>query len=68
MARFTKENVPSFSAEVYQNKFLPEGAEEVNAIVTVTSTGGGTSGGVPLVSDASECTARAGSAPRGPPW
>ncbi|MBU7598967.1 VWA domain-containing protein [Streptomyces sp. P38-E01] len=53
MARFTKENVPSFSAEVYQNKFLPEGAEEVNAIVTVTSTGGGTSGGVPLVSDAS---------------
>lgn len=53
MANFAKSNVPSFSAEVYQNKFLPEGAQEVNAIVTVTSTGGGTSGGVPLVSDSS---------------
>ena len=29
-----------FRLEVYQNEFLPEGAREVNAIVTVTSTGG----------------------------
>jgi hypothetical protein len=32
---------------VYQNEFLPEGGRDVNAIVTVTSTGGGTSGGRP---------------------
>ncbi|MFD7443518.1 VWA domain-containing protein [Streptomyces sp. NPDC059909] len=48
MANFSKSNVPQFSVEVYQNEFLPEGGREVNAIVTVTSTGGGTSGGVPL--------------------
>lgn len=41
MANFVKSDVPRFSAEVYQNKHLPEGAQEVNAIVTVTSTGGG---------------------------
>ncbi|MFF8615789.1 VWA domain-containing protein [Streptomyces sp. NPDC015350] len=48
MANFSKSNVPQFSVEVYQNKYLPEGGREVNAIVTVTSTGGGTTGGVPL--------------------
>lgn len=48
MANFSKSNVPQFSVEVYQNEFLPEGGREVNAIVTVTSTGGGTSGGIPL--------------------
>ncbi|MET9052212.1 VWA domain-containing protein [Streptomyces griseobrunneus] len=48
MANFSKSNVPRFSVEVYQNEFLPEGGREVNAIVTVTSTGGGTTGGVPL--------------------
>ncbi|MEU2431357.1 VWA domain-containing protein [Streptomyces sp. NPDC007861] len=48
MANFSKSNVPQFSVEVYQNEFLPEGGREVNAIVTVTSTGGGTSGGLPL--------------------
>ncbi|GGU74909.1 VWA domain-containing protein [Streptomyces bacillaris] len=48
MANFSKSNVPQFSVEVYQNEFLPEGGREVNAIVTVTSTGGGTTGGVPL--------------------
>ncbi|MCT2590501.1 VWA domain-containing protein [Streptomyces sp. N2-109] len=48
MANFSKSNVPRFSADVYQNAYLPEGAQEVNAIVTVTSTGGGTSGGMPL--------------------
>lgn len=48
MANFSKSNVPKFSVEVYQNAYLPEGGREVNAIVTVTSTGGGTTGGVPL--------------------
>ncbi|MBD3545938.1 MULTISPECIES: VWA domain-containing protein [Streptomyces] len=48
MANFSKSNVPQFSVEVYQNAFLPEGGREVNAIVTVTSTGGGTTGGIPL--------------------
>ncbi|MEU6660786.1 VWA domain-containing protein [Streptomyces sp. NPDC046821] len=45
MANFAKSRVPQFSADVYQNEFLPEGGREVNAIVTVTSTGGGTVGG-----------------------
>ncbi|MFE9383422.1 VWA domain-containing protein [Streptomyces sp. NPDC007025] len=48
MANFAKSNAPRFSVEVYQNAYLPEGAREVNAVVTVTSTGGGTSGGMPL--------------------
>ncbi|MCX4823135.1 VWA domain-containing protein [Streptomyces sp. NBC_01142] len=48
MAVFSKSQVPQFSVEVYQNAYLPEGGREVNAIVTVTSTGGGTSGGAPL--------------------
>ncbi|MCX4969337.1 VWA domain-containing protein [Streptomyces sp. NBC_00654] len=48
MANFSKSNVPQFSVEVYQNEFLPDGGREVNAIVTVTSTGGGTTGGIPL--------------------
>ncbi|MFE1552032.1 VWA domain-containing protein [Streptomyces sp. NPDC058718] len=49
MANFSKPTVPQFSVDVYQNEFLPEGGREVSAIVTVTSTGGGTSGaaGVP---------------------
>ncbi|WP_199548110.1 VWA domain-containing protein [Streptomyces sp. N35] len=45
MANFSKSNVPQFSVDVYQNEYLPEGGREVNAIVTVTSTGGGTVGG-----------------------
>jgi hypothetical protein len=48
MANFSKSNVPQFSVDIYQNEYLPEGGREVNAIVTVTSTGGGTSSGVPL--------------------
>ncbi|WP_330175799.1 VWA domain-containing protein [Streptomyces sp. NBC_01498] len=48
MAKFSKSSVPRFSVEVYQNEFLPEGGREVNAIVTVTATGGGTTGGIPL--------------------
>lgn len=39
MANFSKSTVPQFSVEVYQNEYLPEGGREVNAIVTVTSTG-----------------------------
>ncbi|HEU5356230.1 MAG TPA: VWA domain-containing protein [Actinocrinis sp.] len=31
--------LPQFTVSVYQNEFLPEGAGEVNAIVTVTSSG-----------------------------
>ncbi|MGV9313707.1 vWA domain-containing protein [Streptomyces sp. NPDC003691] len=48
MANFAKSQVPRFSVDVYQNEFLPEGGREVSAIVTATSTGGGTSGGEPL--------------------
>jgi von Willebrand factor type A C-terminal domain/von Willebrand factor type A domain len=48
MANFSKSNVPQFSVDIYQNEFLAEGGREVNAIVTVTSTGGGTTGGMPL--------------------
>ncbi|MFD8272412.1 vWA domain-containing protein [Streptomyces flaveolus] len=44
MANFSKPNVPQFSVDVYQNEYLPEGGREVNAIVTVTATGGGTVG------------------------
>jgi von Willebrand factor type A C-terminal domain/von Willebrand factor type A domain len=47
MANFSKSNVPQFRVDVYQNEYLPEGGREVNAIVTVTSTGGGTTGGIP---------------------
>ncbi|MFC9959804.1 VWA domain-containing protein [Streptomyces nigra] len=45
MANFSKPSVPRFSVDVYQNEYLPEGGSEVNAIVTVTSTGGGTLAG-----------------------
>ncbi|WP_447037494.1 vWA domain-containing protein [Streptomyces sp. DSM 118878] len=44
MANFSKSNVPQFSVDVYQNEYLPEGGREVNAIATVSSTGGGTVG------------------------
>lgn len=43
---------PRFTAEVYQNEYLPEGGREVNAVVTVSSTGGGTAGGLRSASDA----------------
>ncbi|MGK5630831.1 vWA domain-containing protein [Streptomyces sp. URMC 123] len=48
MAHLSKPTVPQFSVEVYQNEYLPEGGREVNAIVTVTATGGGTGGGRPV--------------------
>lgn len=44
MANFSKSNVPQFAVDVYQNEYLPDGGREVNAIVTVTATGGGTIG------------------------
>ncbi|MEU6808166.1 VWA domain-containing protein [Streptomyces sp. NPDC046831] len=44
MANFSKSNAPQFSVDVYQNEYLPEGGREVNAVVTVTATGGGTRG------------------------
>ncbi|MFB7495206.1 VWA domain-containing protein [Streptomyces sp. NPDC056161] len=44
MANFSKSNVPQFSVDVYQNEYLPKDGREVNAIVTVTATGGGTVG------------------------
>jgi len=52
MAVFSKSNVPQFTVDIYQNEYLPEGGREVNAIVTVTSTGGGTTGGKPLATRA----------------
>ncbi|MGW5236154.1 vWA domain-containing protein [Streptomyces nodosus] len=45
MANLSKSNVPQFSVDVYQNEYLPEGGREVDAIVTVTATGGGTTRG-----------------------
>ncbi|MGC4996566.1 vWA domain-containing protein [Streptomyces sp. DT195] len=47
MANFAKPGVPQFSVDVYQNEYLPEGGREVNAIVTVTATGGGRLAGAP---------------------
>ncbi|GES29568.1 VWA domain-containing protein [Streptomyces angustmyceticus] len=48
MAHLTKSRVPRFRAEVHQNPYLPEGGREVHAIVTITATGGGTTGGRPV--------------------
>ncbi|MFI8346522.1 VWA domain-containing protein [Streptomyces sp. NPDC085596] len=47
MANFARPGGPQFSVDVYQNEFLPEGGREVNAIVTVTASGGGTLAGAP---------------------
>lgn len=63
MANFSKSNVPQFSVEVYQNEYLPEGGREVNGIITVTSTGGGTTGGVPLTGVAHSSSHLPGQAP-----
>ncbi|MER8185369.1 VWA domain-containing protein [Kitasatospora sp. NPDC094015] len=48
MASLSRPTAPRFDVEIFQNEYLAEGAREVNAIVTVTATGGGTSGGRPL--------------------
>ncbi|WP_329498623.1 VWA domain-containing protein [Kitasatospora herbaricolor] len=52
MASLAKSNLPRFDVDIFQNEYLADGAREVNAIVTVTATGGGTSGGRPLPTDA----------------
>src|SRR3954463_4427957 len=36
--------MPTFSAEVFQNEFISEGATDVHAIVSVTCTGAGEAG------------------------
>lgn len=63
MANFSKSTVPQFSVEVYQNEYLPEGGREVNAIVTVTSTGGGTTGRAPLAGAPAASVALPGQGP-----
>jgi hypothetical protein len=35
---------PDFTAEVFQNEYLPEGSKEVNAVVTVTAAGAASAG------------------------
>lgn len=67
MANFSKSHVPQFSVEVYQNEYLPEGGRDVNAIVTVTSTGGGTTGGIPLTGATASPVHEPGRG-RTPPW
>ncbi|MBW1601143.1 VWA domain-containing protein [Streptomyces sp. JJ66] len=52
MASFAKPTTPRFAVEVHQNPYLPEGGREVHAVITVTATGGGTSGGLPLPASA----------------
>jgi hypothetical protein len=46
MPSLTKSNFPQFSVDIFQNEYLAQGAGEVNAIVTVTSTGGTAAGPV----------------------
>ncbi len=41
MAQLSKSQ-PTFAVDIFQNEYLADGAREVSAIVTVTSTGGGT--------------------------
>ncbi|WNE96598.1 VWA domain-containing protein [Streptomyces luomodiensis] len=48
MALFSTSPAPRFSVEVHQNEYLPVGGHEVNAIITVTSAGGGAEGGSPI--------------------
>ncbi|MFE2184085.1 VWA domain-containing protein [Streptomyces sp. NPDC059455] len=48
MAHFSTPDAPRFSVEVYQNEYLPEGGREVNAIITVTSAGGGATAVPPI--------------------
>ena len=35
---------PDFTVDIYQNEYLPEGARDVNAVVTVTTSGDATVG------------------------
>ncbi|GAA2791285.1 VWA domain-containing protein [Kitasatospora paracochleata] len=47
MASLSRPTGPVFDVDIFQNEYLADGAREVNAIVTVTATGGGTLGGRP---------------------
>ncbi|MFI9200298.1 VWA domain-containing protein [Streptomyces sp. NPDC053048] len=60
MANFSKPSVPRFSVDVFQNVNLPEGAREVNAIVTVVA-GDGT-GETPLLPSLSPASVSLGAA------
>jgi Mg-chelatase subunit ChlD len=65
MVNFTKPSEPRFSVDVYQNEHLPEGGREVDAIITVTSTGLGARGAVPRqAAGANSQAGRAGRAGR----
>lgn len=67
MASIAKSNVPQFSVDIYQNEYLLEGAREVNAIVTVTATGGGTTRGIPRpVTDPAGAAVGKGTGEEGP--
>jgi len=44
---------PDFTADIYQNEYLPEGGQEVNAVITVT-TAGTTSAAPPAETDSAE--------------
>ncbi|MFE7319027.1 hypothetical protein ACFU7T_38890 [Streptomyces sp. NPDC057555] len=48
MANFAKSRAPRFTAEVHHNPRLPEGGSALHAVVTVTATGGGSTGGRPV--------------------
>ena len=43
--------MPTFSAEVFQNEFISEGATDVHAVVSVTCTGAGEAGKAPGVGE-----------------
>ncbi|CAL9657985.1 hypothetical protein SUDANB2_06872 [Streptomyces sp. enrichment culture] len=47
MAQFLRPSTPQFAVDVHQNAYLPEGGREVDAIVTVTATGGPAAGAHP---------------------
>jgi hypothetical protein len=38
---------PDFTVDIYQNEYLPEGGREVNAVVTVTTSGEAAAGAAP---------------------
>jgi hypothetical protein len=63
MASFAEFGAPRFSVDVYQNEYLPEGAREVDAIVTVTSRPGGTARGFPAAGASTGAPSSAGGAP-----
>lgn len=48
MTDFAGQRTPRFSVDVYQNEYLPEGGQEVNAIITVTAGAGDEARGTPL--------------------